>query len=82
MVSHWRYRNGQKNALDAYFWAWADGEPYVNRYSLNQVIALLNQLEAQIPNLPPFDPSKVVKEDWEIMLDEYIERLKVKHKKE
>ncbi|MBK9935685.1 MAG: DUF4062 domain-containing protein [Cytophagaceae bacterium] len=63
-------------ALEAYKWYWADGEPYVNRYYLEQTKALLHRLGVEIPNLPPFDPSKEVIEDYEIEIDNYIQKLK------
>jgi len=55
----------KNHALAAYKWAWADGEPYVRRYELNKARALLDQLGAEIPNLPPYDPSKDERFPWE-----------------
>lgn len=52
------------HALEAYKWAWADGEPYVRRYELNKARALLEQLGADIPNLPSYDPAKDEKLPW------------------
>jgi tetratricopeptide (TPR) repeat protein len=46
-------------ALKAYTWAWADGEPYVNRYWLDRARALLLQLGEVPPSLPPYDPAKI-----------------------
>jgi hypothetical protein len=48
----------KKHALAAYKWAWADGEPHVHRCALTKSRALLEQLGAEIPNLPPYDPAK------------------------
>ena len=55
----------KKHALEAYKRAWADGEPYVNRYELNKSTALLKQLGTEIPKLPPYDPIKDEKLPWE-----------------
>jgi hypothetical protein len=52
-------------ALEAYEWAWADGEPYVYRYYLNKSRALLEKLNVPIPDLPPYDPSKREPFPWE-----------------
>ena len=55
----------KKHALEAYKKAWGDGEPYVRRYELNKARALLEQLGAPIPDLPPYDPAKDEKLPWE-----------------
>lgn len=39
-------------ALAYYEWAWADGEPYVNRYDLERARALLATLGVEEPSLP------------------------------
>lgn len=59
------HSQAKKHALAAYKWAWADGEPYVNRYELNETCALLKKLDVAIPQLPPYDPSKAEKFPWE-----------------
>lgn len=64
------------HALDAYKWAWGDGEPYVFRYYLNKARALLEQLGAEIPDLPPYDPARDEKFAWEEKLAAAIERLR------
>jgi len=66
----------RKHALKAYRWAWADGEPYVQRYELNEARALLEQLGADIPELPPYDPAKDEKLPWEDELVAAIEKLR------
>ncbi len=66
----------KKHALDAYKWAWADGEPYVWRYELNKARTLLEQLGVEIPNLPPYDPDKDEKFPWEQDVADAIERLR------
>jgi hypothetical protein len=52
-------------ALAAYQWAWADGEPYVNRYELDKSKELLCELGVPIPELPPYDPAKHAPFPWE-----------------
>ncbi len=66
----------KKHALAAYEWAWADGEPYVHRYELNKATALLEQLGAEIPNLPGYDPAKDEKLPWEDEVAAAIEKLR------
>lgn len=66
----------QKHALAAYEYAWADGEPYVHRYELNKARALLEQMGAAIPVLPPYDPAKDEKLHWEDELTAAIEKLR------
>jgi hypothetical protein len=53
------------HALAGYTRAWADGEPYVWRYSLDKARALLEQLGVEIPTLPPYDPAKDEPFPWE-----------------
>jgi tetratricopeptide (TPR) repeat protein len=65
----------KKHSLTAYREAWADGEPYVYRYTLNKARALLEQLGAEIPDLPPYDPAKDPKFPWEDELAAAIEKL-------
>ncbi len=64
------------HALAAYKWAWADGEPYVRRYELNRAHALLEQLNAEIPELPPYDPAKDEKLPWEDEVAAAVEKLR------
>lgn len=64
-----------KHALAGYTWAWADGEPYVRRYELNQARGLLEKLGVEIPNLPPYDPEKDEKFPWEQDVVDAIEKL-------
>ncbi|MCP4612543.1 MAG: DUF4062 domain-containing protein [Planctomycetes bacterium] len=66
----------KKHALAAYMGAWADGEPYVCRYELNKARALLEQLGADIPDLPPYDPAKDEKLPWEDEVAAAIEKLR------
>lgn len=65
-----------KHALAAYKWAWADGEPFVHRYQLNKSRVLLEQLGAEIPNLPPYDPAQDEKLPWEDAVLAAIEELR------
>jgi class 3 adenylate cyclase len=72
----------KKQATIAYKGAWADGEPYVHRYRLNQARAILDQLGAEIPSLPPYDPAKDEKLPWEDELTAAIEKLHAEKKAE
>lgn len=72
----------KKHALAAYKFAWADGEPYVHRYELNKARALLEQLGAGIPNLPPYDPAKDEKLPWEDEVAAAIEKLRAEKEAE
>jgi hypothetical protein len=69
-------KQATKHALEAYKWAWADGEPFVHRYGLNKARALLEKLGAEIPNLPPYDPAKDEKFPWEDEVAAAIEKLR------
>ena len=70
------YEKANEHALKAYKLAWADGEPYVNRYELRKARALLEQLGIEIPNLAPYDPHKDVKAPWEIEVIAALEKLR------
>ena len=63
-------------ALAAYIWAWADGEPYVNRYELTKTTELLNELGVSIPTLLPYDPAKDEPFPWEADVRAAIEKLR------
>jgi len=69
------------HAMAAYRWAWADGEPYVNRYELTKTTELLNTLGVPIPDLPPYDPAKDEPFPWEAEVRAAIEKLKEKKEK-
>jgi hypothetical protein len=66
----------EKHAIAAYKEAWADGEPYVWRYQLTKARTLLNKLNLEVPNMPPYDPVKDEKLPWEDKLDAAIEELR------
>lgn len=66
----------KQSALAAYKWAWADGEPFVYRYELNKARALLEEVGAGIPDLPPYDPAKAVKLPFEDDAAAAIEKLR------
>jgi tetratricopeptide (TPR) repeat protein len=70
------HERAKNHAIEAYKWAWADGEPYVHRYELNKARALLERLGSEIPKLPPYDPDKNEKFPWEDELVATIERLR------
>ncbi|NQZ12418.1 MAG: hypothetical protein HRT35_35135, partial [Algicola sp.] len=65
-----------KEALAAYKWAWADGEPYVRRWELNQAKALLQKLATPEPDLPDYDPTTAEKFPWQDALEAAIEKLR------
>jgi hypothetical protein len=65
-----------KHALAAYKWAWADGEPYVYRYELDRARGLLEQLGAEVPDLPAYDPVKEEKFTWEDEVVAAIEQIR------
>jgi len=65
----------RKHALRYYRWAWADGEPYVRRFELERACKLLAELNEPEPQLPPFDPSKRLRFDWEDEVEAAIARL-------
>jgi tetratricopeptide (TPR) repeat protein len=58
-------KQAKTHALAAYTWAWADGEPYVRRYRLDKARGLLEQLGAELPSLPSYDPDKDETLPWE-----------------
>lgn len=64
------------HALAAYRWAWADGEPYVNRYELTKTTELFQQMNVPVPVLPPYDPAKDEPFPWESDVRAAIEKLK------
>lgn len=68
----------REHALEAYKRAWADGEPYVYRYELNKARALLEQLGADVPDLPPYDPVSDEKHPWEDELVAAIAKLRAR----
>jgi tetratricopeptide (TPR) repeat protein len=45
-------------ATEAYKKAWCDGPPYAYHYGLENSKRLLKELDAEEPEMPPFDPSK------------------------
>ena len=66
----------KRHALAAYKWAWADGEPYVNRYELTKTTELLDQLYVPIPSLAHYDPAKEEPFPWEAELRAAMEKLR------
>jgi tetratricopeptide (TPR) repeat protein len=69
-------KQAKEHALAAYRCAWADGEPYVNRYELTQTTELLQQMKVPIPILPSYDPAKDEKLPLEDVVRAAIEKLK------
>ena len=76
------HKQATHHALAAYQWAWADGEPYVRHYELDKARALLEQLNVEIPDLPPYDPAKEEIYPWEEKVAAAIEELKAKAEEE
>ncbi len=72
----------ERHALAAYQWAWADGEPYVNRYELTQTTELLQQMKIEIPTLPPYDPAEDEPFPWEAEVRAAIEKLRAEKQAE
>lgn len=70
------HAKAEHHALAAYRWAWADGEPYVNRYELTKTTELLQQMNVPVPELPPYDPAKDEPFPWEADVRAAIEKLK------
>ena len=70
------------HALAAYRWAWADGEPYVHRYELTKTTELLQQMNVEIPKLPPYDPAKDEPFPWEADVRAAIEKLRAEKEAE
>jgi hypothetical protein len=67
------------HALAAFRWAWADGDPYVNRYELTKTTELLQQMGVPIPQLPPYDPAKDEPYSWETDVRAAIERFRAEN---
>jgi hypothetical protein len=70
------HNQARKHALEAYREAWADGEPYVYRYALNEACTLLQKLGVEVPDLRPYGLVKDEKLAWEDNLVEAIEKLR------
>jgi len=75
------HAKAEHHALAAYRWAWADGEPYVNRYELTKTTELLQQMNVPVPVLPPYDPAKDEPFPWEADVRAAIEKLKAEKAK-
>jgi tetratricopeptide (TPR) repeat protein len=65
-------------ALRAHRWALADGEPYVHRYSLNRIQALLTDLGEVLPSVPRYDSKNAARYPWEDDVRAYIIELQAK----
>ncbi|MEM7044186.1 MAG: DUF4062 domain-containing protein [Pseudomonadota bacterium] len=65
-------------ALRAHEWAVADGEPYVFRYELNRTRAVLEELGADLPEVPKYDPASDPPFEWEDDVRKLIEELRAK----
>jgi hypothetical protein len=65
-----------EHALLAHRYAWADGEPYVRRFVLNEVIEMLGELGVAVPELPPYDPAKDKPLPCERLVEEALAKLR------
>ncbi|MFZ2276776.1 MAG: SIR2 family protein [Prosthecobacter sp.] len=63
------------HALSAYRCAWADGEPYVNRYELTKTTAMLQKMNIPVPAVQTYDPAKDLPFEWEADVRAAIEKL-------
>ena len=70
------------HALAAYRIAWADGEPYVNRFELSKTADLLQQMGLSIPQLAPYDPAHDAPFPWEAEVRFIIDKLRAKKESE
>jgi tetratricopeptide (TPR) repeat protein len=66
----------KEHALRAHRWAVADGEPYVYRYYLYRIRALLADLGAELPEVPRYSSSKKSVYNWEEGVRSYIDKLR------
>lgn len=67
-------------ARSTHEWAVADGEPYVFRYELDRSRALLEELGAELPEIPTYDPATDPTFDWEADVRKIIEERKAAKK--
>lgn len=72
----------REHALQAYQWACGEGEPYVRRYYLDQARALLEELGAEVPPVPVYDPARDEKLPWEDEVVAAIEKLRAEKEAE
>jgi hypothetical protein len=68
----------KEKAIKYYMWAWAQGEPYVYKYDLERVRALLKEMSVEEPQLPVWDESKYKPFAYEEEVKAFIEELKRK----
>ena len=69
-------KQASKYALKAYRHAWADGEPYIDKYKLSKSYTILQKLGTEVPRLPPYNPEKDEKLPFEEHLLAAIEELR------
>jgi tetratricopeptide (TPR) repeat protein len=75
-LANQQYAEAKEATLELYHWAWAQGEPYVRRYELQQAQKLLKQLGVPEPQLPVWDESRYEPFEHEEEIRAYIEKLK------
>ncbi|HWB05569.1 MAG TPA: AAA family ATPase [Verrucomicrobiales bacterium] len=71
------HESAKLHAIAAYKRAWADGEPYVNRYELTKAIELLHGMRIPIPNLPPYDIIQAPRLPWEARISSEIRNIRL-----
>jgi tetratricopeptide (TPR) repeat protein len=65
-----------EHALAAYRYAWADGEPHVQRHNLHRAADLITALGADIPHLPAYSNTANHELSWEHNVAAAIEKLR------
>jgi hypothetical protein len=53
------------HARSGYTWYWNDGPPYSWHWELERCRKVLRELGEAEPQLPPYDPSNIIEEDFE-----------------
>jgi hypothetical protein len=75
-LANQQYEEAKEAVLEFYTWAWAQGEPYVRRYELQQAQTLFKRLDVPEPQLPVWDESKYEPFENEAEIQAFIEKLK------
>jgi tetratricopeptide (TPR) repeat protein len=70
------HQQAAQYATQAYKSAWADGPPFVWWWRLERARQVLEQVGAPIPDLPPFDESRIEKVPYEDEIYAFIEELR------
>ncbi len=70
------FEEAKEAALEFYRWAWAQGEPYVRRWELDEARKILTELGVDEPQLPVWDESMYEPFAHEAEIRALLERLK------